>query len=247
MSTALAEFTIPKITLPETDGEPLDSPWHRDEIHLLIESVHCHFVDRTDFYVGGNMFIYYSLEQVRNREYRGPDFFFVNGVDRTRSRLYWAVWEENGKYPDVIIELLSHSTATEDRTTKKAIYEKTFRTPEYFLYDPETRSLEGWRLAGRTYQRIQPDERGWLWSEELGLWLGTWEGEYLGEDATWLRFYDSEGRLVLLAAEGERGRAETERQRAMVERQRADAERQRAEAAEAEVARLKAQLSAKTT
>jgi hypothetical protein len=134
----------------------------------------------------------------------------------------------------VIIELLSRSTAKQDRTTKKEIYEKTFRTPEYFLYNPDTETLEGWRLANRHYQAMEPNDRGWLWSATLGLWLGTWEGTYLGEHATWLRFFDEDGQLVPTPAEAERASAEAERQRA-------EAERRRAEAAEAELARVKAQ------
>ena len=33
------EQLYPKADLPETDGEPLDSPWHRAAINLLIESI----------------------------------------------------------------------------------------------------------------------------------------------------------------------------------------------------------------
>jgi hypothetical protein len=32
--------------------------------------------ERQDYFVGGNMFIYYSRRQVRNRDFRGPDFFW---------------------------------------------------------------------------------------------------------------------------------------------------------------------------
>jgi hypothetical protein len=28
------------------------------------------------------------------------------------------------------------------------------------------------------YQPINPDERGWLWCESLGLWLGPWAGNH---------------------------------------------------------------------
>jgi hypothetical protein len=159
-------------------------------------------------------------------------------------RRYWVTWLEGGHYPNTIIELLSPSTAEEDRTTKKEICEQTFRTPEYFLYDPVTKKLEGYRLgANRRYEPIQPNERGWLWSVELGLWVGTWEGEYLRHEDTWLRFYDAEGRLVPVLAETMTQQAASERERAETERQRAEAERQRAEAAEAALQRLKAWLS----
>jgi Uma2 family endonuclease len=213
--------------LPSEDGEPLETSWHRSEINLLIESLRVHWQGRTDFYTGGNMFVYFSLEQVRRGFYRGPDFFVAIDVDGTRPRESWVVWEEGGKYPDVIVELLSPSTAREDRTTKKDLYEQTFRTPEYFCYDPETQTLEGWRLRCHKYEPMEPNEQGWLWSGQLGLWLGTWEGAYLNEEYMWLRFYDREGVLVPTFGEAGRQHAEQEHQRAEQERQRTKKERQR--------------------
>lgn len=228
-----------RASLPETDGEPLETPWHRAAINLLIAAISWHLRSRTDYYVGGNMFIHYSLHQLDRREkYRGPDFFFVKNVDGTRERKYWWPFEEDGRYPDFILELQSESTAAEDRTTKKAIYEQTFRTSEYFLYDPETRQLEGWRLKGDHYTAIVPDERGWLWSEQLGLWIGIWEGAYLGRWGFWPRFYAADGQLVLIETEAEHQRAE-------LEKQNAEAERQRSQALEVELTRLKAVLAEK--
>lgn len=231
-----SDAALPPVELIETDGVPLETPWHQAAISLLIEILTCLFRNRDDFYVGGNMFLYYSEEQARNRDYKGPDFFFVKGVKRFPVRRWWAVWEEGNRYPDVIVELLSPTTAKVDRTVKKELYEKTFHTSEYFCYDPDTQHLEGWRLDKRgRYQPLAADERGWLWSEELGLWLGTWKGEYLGIEAIWLRFYDADGKLAAINVEVERKRAETERQRAK-------AAEKRAETAEAELARFKAQL-----
>jgi Uma2 family endonuclease len=216
------QVALPQVQLVETDGVPLESHWHVLQISLLIELLAHWFRDRDDYYAGGNMFIYFSEEQARNRDYRGPDFFYVDGVNRLPIRPYWAVWQEGGRYPDLIIELLSPSTAAEDRTTKKALYERTFRTAEYFCYDPQTAQLEGWRLGPRQrYRQIPANERGWMEVEQVGLWLGTWRGRYRGYEEVWLRFYDTDGRLVPLQSE---------------------AAEQRAEAAEAEVARLKARL-----
>jgi Uma2 family endonuclease len=224
------EPTLPT-DLPETDGEPLESDWHRAQINLLIEVIRHLFRNRKDFFAGGNMFLYYSTRQVRNRDYRGPDFFYVKNVDGERHRRYWAVWEEDGRYPDVIVELLSPTTAEVDRTTKKQLYERVFRTREYFLYDPDTQQLEGWRLDDhQAYQPIPAGERGWLWSEVLGLWLGVWGGQYLETDGAWLRFFDAHTRVVLAESESEKQRADAEKQRADAEKQRADSEKQRADA-----------------
>ena len=220
---------LPQVELVDTDGEPMESEWHRLAMNLLIESVTHHLRQRDDFYVGGNMFLYFSEEQARNRDFWGPDFFFVEGIKREPLRPYWAVWLEGGRYPDVIIELLSPRTATEDRTTKKDIYERVFHTPEYYCYDPATQQLEGWQLHGCRYQPLSPNVPGWLWCGRLQLWLGTWPGVYNGRQAVWLRFYDAQGQVVPVSAEAEY--------------QRAEAEHQRAEAAEVELARLRARLA----
>src|SRR5262249_43108876 len=135
------------------------------------------------------------------------------------------------------------------------LYARVFRTPEYFLQDPDQVKLEGFRLIGGTYQSIVPNAHGRLWSERLGVELGLWRGIYRREENTWVRLFDRDGRLVPTAderAEAERQRAEAERRHAEIERQRADAERQRADAAEvdaaaarAEVARLRALLESR--
>ena len=114
-------------------------------MNLLIRSVNQALADRTDFFAGGNLFVYYSYNQAMNRDVRGPDFFVVLEVDGSRERQGWVVWQENGRYPDVIVELLSASTAAVDRGVKKDLYEQVFRTPNYFIFDPfASNSLEGW-------------------------------------------------------------------------------------------------------
>ena len=189
--TDTLQAALPTVELPLEDGVPLESEWHRAEIGLMIDSLRHHWLGRADFYCGGNLFIYYSLEQVRRRDDRGPDFFVVLDVDGSYMREAWVVWEEGGLYPNLIVELLSPSTAEGDKTVKRRLYEQTFRTPEYYCCDPKTEELIGWRLSGRGYEPIQPNERGWLWSEQLELWLGRCEEEFQGVQAVWLRFYTS--------------------------------------------------------
>ena len=227
------EPPMPPTDLIFDDGEPLESNRHRIAMNALIESLHQYWAERNDYFAGGNMFIYYSSAQARNRDFKGPDFFVVLNIDGTTTRQGWVVWEEGGRYPDVIIELTSPSTAEVDIGRKKDIYEQTFRTPDYFIFNPfDPNSLQGWHLENTQYQQLLPNQRGWLWCERLELWLGSWEGTILREQAVWLRFYDPQENLVLLpkeVAEQERQRAKEERQRAEQERQRAEQERQRAE------------------
>jgi Uma2 family endonuclease len=235
--------------LPEEDEVPLESYYHRLQINLLHELTYQLFKDRTDFYCGGNMFLYYDLQQAekviqfvqgqrRRAPYKGPDFFVVlGGVDGTKDRKRWVVWHEGGRYPDVIIEITSPSTKSKDTKDNLLLYSKVFRTREYYWYDEASGELVGYRLEGDDYVPIAPNENGWLWSEVLGVWLGVSDLPYQGWRYRWLRYYDAEGRLVPTGEEAERARAEAERQRAEQAEQRAarerlrrEQERQRAEA-----------------
>jgi len=185
------------------DGEVLESNRHRIAMNVLIRSLQQLWSDRNDYFTGGNMFIYYSSSQIRNRDFRGPDFFVVLNVDGISPRQGWVVWEENGRYPDVIVELMSRSTAGIDKGIKKDLYEQTFHTSDYFVYDPfDANSLQGWHLDHeQQYQPLTPNENDWLWCRRLGLWLGAWEGTIDRETAIWARFYDVTGNLVLLPEE----------------------------------------------
>ena len=210
---------VPPTNLPDDDGEPLETPWHRAAMNLMIDVVGCHFHDREDFFVGGNMFVYYRQQQwseeAERPSFGGPDFFYVSGVERHRPRRYYAVWDEGGRYPNVIVELLSETTEKIDRVDKRELYQNVFRTPEYFLCGLQVATLEGLRLnGGRGYEPILANERGWLWSEQMQLWLGPWKGSYLRDTRTWLRVYDASGQLVLRDEERMALHAEQEKQRA---------------------------------
>jgi hypothetical protein len=232
--------TMPPTDLPYDDGDKMESPWHHGTATLILASYAALCGGRLETsYAGANMFVYYSSQQVRSKEYRGPDAFIVKNIDGTRERLYWAIWEEDGRYPDVIFELLSPSTEQEDLDSKKQLYEQVFRTPEYFCIAPQVERLLGWRLEHASYAPIEPDERGWLWSEQLEVWLGPWRGLYLGREDTWLRFYTADGELVPLPEEAERQRAEHEHQRAEAAEQRAAELAERLAEMEAELKRLR--------
>jgi Uma2 family endonuclease len=218
-------ISFPK-NLPSEDNRLMDSPWHRGQMELLINVLPTAWKER-DFYCGGNMCIHFSEEQLRNQQFLGPDFFVVLNVDPNRLRSYWATWEEKGRYPDFIVELISPTTARQHLTTKKNLYEKTFRTAEYFCYDPDGFQLSGWRLR-EDYQPI-PVENQRMWSEKLEMWLGNWTGTWDGQETTWLRFFDRDGNLLPTGEEKEAAHAEAEAARADQEAARAKLEAARAE------------------
>lgn len=163
-----------------------------------------------------------------------------------RERLSWVVWEE-GKGPNVVIEVLSDSTADVDRVEKKRVYQDEVQVPEYFWYDPKTCEACGFRLAAGRYQPIPRDAAGMLFSQQLGLKLRTWEGVYRGEPAVWLRWGTPDGVLLPTGeedADEARRLLRSETERADAEQRRADAERRRANATQGRVSRLSERLRA---
>jgi hypothetical protein len=136
---------------------------------------------------------------------------------RKKPRKSWVIWQEDGKYPNIIVELLSSSIKATDKGLKKQIYQDIFRTPEYFWFDPDNLEFVGFHLVDGNYQPIEPNPQGWLWSQQLDLYLGVQNNQ--------LRYFTAQGELVPTPEES----AAQEKQRADEEKQRADEEKQRAE------------------
>ncbi len=191
--------------LPYEDGEPMESKRHRSQMEVLLGSLEDAWDARDDFFVGGNMFVYFSEPQTRGAKFRGPDVFVVLDTDRQKVRKSWVAWEENGKLPDVVIELLSPSTEAIDRGEKMRVYERVWCTGHYVLFDVDDGRLEGFRLVGGRYESIAPDERGDLLIGSMGLALGAREARHRGEGGVWLRWIEPSGEMVPTAEETARG------------------------------------------
>jgi Uma2 family endonuclease len=230
--------------LPCDDGEPMETGFHDAQDALLKDTLIDAWSERKDFFVAGNMFVYFSERQIRSNDFRGPDVFVVLDVE-AKGRKSWVAWEEGGRLPDVVVEVTSDSTAKIDYGIKKQIYAQVWRTPAYFIFDPETEKLEGYRLDSdkRQYVRIEPDARGDLEVLALGLKLGLRETSYRQYQQRFVRWLTLEGVPLPTAqerAEAERARAEAERARAEAERARAEAEQARADELEARLRTLEA-------
>jgi len=164
----------------------LESYLHLQQLILLLKCLDWWWRDRNDYFSAGNLTVYFSPNQKKSEHFRGPDFLVVLNTER-KPRRSWMIWEE-GKYPNIIIELLSPSTAEIDKGFKKQLYQDTFRTFDYFWFDPETLELAGFHLVDGKYQPLEPNPQGWLWSQQLELFLGLHNSQ--------LRFFTSDGQLL---------------------------------------------------
>jgi Uma2 family endonuclease len=184
---------------PVSNEPEMEGVFHVLTFFYLMSSLRWYWREKKNWFAIGNLSVFYpeysrrAGRVVRKKlSFRGPDFFVALNVDPNLPRNSWVV-EREGKYPDIIVEILSKSTAKKDRGEKKEIYERTFKTHEYFLFDPETKRIEGFRLVNERYAPIAPNAVGHLWSERLELFFGLHEEH--------LRFFSPNGTLVPLPDE----------------------------------------------
>lgn len=172
---------------------------HTLQARMLMESLRRHLPDA---YVGGQNSIYY--QHTKPPRFVAPDLYVVLNQS-PESRPCYVVWEEGGQFPDVILEITTKETEHQDRGRKLILYRDVFRASEYFLWAPGITRLSGFRLQDDDYVSITPNERGELWSQQLGVGLRS--------EAGWLHWVDSSGRQLAQSEEmsAERRALEAER------------------------------------
>ena len=156
---------------PTSDGRPMaETDYHRELMTQLIAELKARYAADSDTYVSGNLLIFYRPSD--KRRHVSPDCFVVFGVPKG-DRLNYLTWEE-GKGPDVVIELTSKTTRREDEQTKLALYRDVLKVKEYFLFDPFedylSPSMQGFRLRAGEFQPIR-FKAGRLPSRLLGVHL----------------------------------------------------------------------------
>jgi len=170
---------------------------------------------------------------------KAPDWFYVPRAippaEGAVRRSYPPHTE--GDVPQIAMEFLSETDAGEYSIRpvfpygKLWFYERILQVPIYIIFDPGTGLLEVRQLEGDRYQLLSPDEAGRYFIPSLNLFLGVWFGKRQEQTAHWLRWWDSDGNLLLWGSE-----------RIAREQERAEQERQRADVAEQELARLRERL-----
>ena len=206
------------IEYPSSDGEPMaENKWQYVAMTDTVSVLENRFLDRPDVYVGGDMLMYYRMNDNATRV--APDVFVVFGAAGKHFRDSWIVWRE-GKAPDFVMEVASPSTWRRDAGEKRNIYAGMGVT-EYWRFDPTgehfTPQLVGERLVGGEYQPItlETDSDGTLRgrSDVLTLDICARPGLelrlYDPESGQWLRTH-RESEEALQAAEAGKQAAEEE-------------------------------------
>jgi Uma2 family endonuclease len=230
--------TTADVVYPECDGEPIgETDLHIHWTLRVRDILKWRYRDQR-VYVAADLLLYY-FEGVPSR-YVVPDVFVVKNSDPGMRRVY-KLWEE-GQPPHFVLEITSSSTRQEDEARKPQKY-AAMGVREYFLYDPTgdylRPRLQGHRLVGAEYVRIEADAQARLLATELDMHLGVEQGNLALWDA-------STGATLMTAAEAREQqaitaehKAETAQNKADAAQLKADTAEQLAAAAEQEVQRLR--------
>ena len=224
-------LTAPNAVIyPTRDGRPMgETDKHRELMAYLIAALKVHFMGQPDVYVSGNNFVFWEEGNPKSRI--SPNAYVVFGAE-DRLRDFYMSWKEGGLLPSIVVEITSRSTQSENIETKLPLYEQTLKTPEYFLFDPTggylKPRLQGYKLENGRYVRLEA-KNGRLHSRQLEL-------DFVQIDET-LRLYNPASGEFLPTPQEQAEHVEAEARRA-------EAEARRAEDAEAENARLRAEIEA---
>ena len=162
MADAVDDLTI---VYPSSDGEPMaENDYQFTALTETALTLRQWLAHRPDVYVGGDMLIYYQMNDNQTRI--APDLFVVFGVTDQTPRYSWLIWRE-GQAPDFVLEIASPGTWQRDAGRKRQIYADLGVT-EYWRFDPTgecfTPPLIGERLIHGQYRPIplQTDPHGIL-------------------------------------------------------------------------------------
>jgi len=236
--------------LPEEDGTFVKNFQEHPQSILLTDSLSPILQQRHpdgQYAIGQDCGIYWREADPPEAGAEAPDWFYVGNVPPDvdgEIRRSYVLWREFIS-PLIALEFASGSGKEERDYTplsrsnleqgkkpgKFWVYEQIVKIPYYGIYIIKTGNLELYNLVNGAYEKMTPNPRGHYLIDRLGVELGLWQGSYQNQTQKWLRWWDTEGNLLLTGWE----QTELERLRTEQERQKKEQQKQRAE-------RLAAQL-----
>ncbi len=196
--------------LPESDGtfvknfqEHPQSLLLTDAIKPILDGLH----PDEQYVIGQDCGIYWRMTTPPERGAEAPDWFYVANVPPTlqgQMRRSYVMWQEIVA-PLLVLEFVSGNGDEERDCTpfkgKFWVYEQALRVPFYGIYEVMKPSIELYYLLNGRYQLVTQNEWGHLPIEPLGVALGLWRGRYQNVELPWLRWWDTDGKLLLTGEE----------------------------------------------
>jgi Uma2 family endonuclease len=140
------------VVYPDGDGKPIaETNPHVLQIIYIRQVLYYWLRPVKKACVYADMFVYHRKGHPKDRV--APDVFVVLGVPYDVARRSYKIWEEK-LAPQVIFEITSRETKSEDLGKKRSLYAR-LGVAEYYLFDPFGEYLEpplcGYQLAGGEY------------------------------------------------------------------------------------------------
>lgn len=201
--------------LPDSDDTPVDNELQELIPGLLKAVLALIWQDRSDWFFGIDMGVYFHPDEPP----LVPDGFLSLGVERfydENLRPSYVIWDEGGRVPIWVLEVVS-KTRNHEYQQKKQAYAR-LGVLYYTIYAPLRRKkerLEVYRLTAGEYQRQLGNP---VWMPELELGIGSDRASYQGITREWLYWFDRQGQRFLTLEE----RLQIAEQEAIAERLRAE-------------------------
>jgi len=230
MSTATQLSDRQAIEYPDSDGLPMaDNTLQYEWIVPIKGGLDAIFAADPNVFVAGDL-LWYPVEgepTIRS----APDAMVALGRPKGYRGSY-KQWVEDNLAPQVVFEILSPGNRPAEMERKFQFYQQ-YGVDEYYVYDPVSGHLDGWRRSGD--QLVKISRMAGFVSPRLGIRFEPGEGtdnlKIFGPDGTrFLTFTEwvEKSKADARRAEAERERAESERRRAEAADQRAQTADQRA-------------------
>jgi Uma2 family endonuclease len=240
MSTITPVLKKREVVYPESDGLPLSDNTKQFRWIMTIQGgLDAQYLDDPNVFVAGNL-LWYPIEG-DNKTRTAPDIFAALGRPKG-DRGSYRQWLEGNIAPQVTFEIVSPGNTAGILTKKFDFYDK-YGVEEYYLYDPDFGSLDGWLRKNGRLTEI-PRMNGWV-SPLLGIKFDL--------DGDELRVFGSNGALFVATSEAvrqrdelliDKERAEREKEQAEREKEQAEREKEQAQKSASEAQKDKEKLAA---
>jgi Uma2 family endonuclease len=226
MTTATQLSDLPAIEYPDSDGLPMSENTLQNDWMVTIKGgLSTLFLNDPNVFVACDL-LWYPVEGDPTTRV-APDAMVVFGRPKGRRGSY-KQWVEGNQPPHVVFEALAPGNRPGEMDRKFRFYDQ-YGVEEYYAYDPDDGSLEGWRRVGDHLEEI-PQMAGYV-SPRLGIRFEPGDGpdnlRIFGPDGARFLTFDElheKSKAEERRADQESRRAEEERMRAEVQARIAEAE-----------------------
>jgi Uma2 family endonuclease len=209
---------------PQSDGKPMaESTEQYRWIVMIKENLEILFAHQPDVFIAADLLWYPVRVKQAPAPSEAPDVMVVFGRPKGMRRSY-RQWQENNQPAQVVFEILSDSNKTRagrEAMASKLLFYQQYGVEEYYIYDPDEWTLEGWQRRGAALVPIAT--------------MAGWQSPRLQIRFEWqprqeLVLYSGDGQRFLSSVELAQWAEQAEQQAAQAQQQAAQAQQQAAQA-----------------